>query len=140
MMGFFTSPRIGFGPGAIEQLAGLEPHRVLLLVAPSVSGLDGVRRIEEFVRHLEIEISTRVVGRGPTTIEQAEQLAAQANSADPAYNPLMTTLQEIGRTSEANLIPALKAQCDAANNPTAQGPVTSGPAPVTAPGRASTGA
>lgn len=72
-------------------------------------------------------------------LEQAEQLAAQANSADPAYNPLMTTLQEIGRTSEANLIPALQSQCDAANNPTAQSPVTSGPAPVTAPGRASTG-
>lgn len=81
MMGFFTSPRIGFGPGAIEQLAGLEPHRVLLLVAPSVSGLDGVRRIEEFVRHLEIEISTRIVGRGPTTIEQAEQLASEIGTS-----------------------------------------------------------
>lgn len=52
-------------------------------------------------------------------LEKALPLAAQANSADPAYNPLMTTLQEIGRTSEANLIPALRAQCAAANNPTA---------------------
>lgn len=73
-------------------------------------------------------------------LEQAEQLAAQANSANPAYNPLMTTLQEIGRTSEANLIPALQAQCDAANNPTAQGPVPSGPAPATTRGPGSTGA
>ena len=52
-------------------------------------------------------------------LEKALPLAAQANSADPAYNPLMTTLQEIGRTSEANLIPALRAQCAAASNPTA---------------------
>ncbi len=85
-------------------------------------------------------VAARDAKKAIVQLEQAEQLAAQANSADPAYNPLMTTLQEIGRTSEANLIPALQAQCDAANNPTAQGPVTSGPAPVTAPGRASTGA
>lgn len=52
-------------------------------------------------------------------LEQAEQTAAQANSANPAFNPLMTTLQEIGRTSEANLIPALRAQCAAANGSTA---------------------
>lgn len=51
-------------------------------------------------------------------LEDALPIAAQANSADPAYNPLMTTLQEIGRTSEANLIPALRAQCAAADNPT----------------------
>lgn len=54
-------------------------------------------------------------------LEAALPLAAQADSADPAYNPLMTTLQEIGRTSESNLIPALRAQCSAAANPTAQG-------------------
>jgi hypothetical protein len=58
-------------------------------------------------------------------------LAAQANSADPAYNPLMTTLQEIGRTSESNLIPALRAQCSAAANPTAQGGVTGSTTPAT---------
>lgn len=52
-------------------------------------------------------------------LEDALPIAAQANSADAAFNPLMTTLQEIGRTSETNLIPALRAQCAAANNPTA---------------------
>lgn len=67
--------------------------------------------------------ATEAIGQ----LEQAEQLAAQANSADPAFNPLMTTLQEIGRTSEANLIPALRAQCAAAQNP------TSGTTPGAAP-------
>jgi len=94
--------------------------------------------------HAEHEVvqaeAARNAKKAIVQLEQAEQLAAQANSANPAYNPLMTTLQEIGRTSEANLIPALQAQCDAASNPTAQGPVTSGPAPGTASGRASTGA
>jgi hypothetical protein len=51
-------------------------------------------------------------------LEDAEPIAARANSANPAFNPLMTTLQEIGRTSEANLIPALRAQCAAADSPT----------------------
>ncbi len=54
-------------------------------------------------------------------LAQAEPLAARATSADPAFNPLMTTLQENGRTSESNLIPALRAQCAAARNPTGQG-------------------
>jgi len=67
-------------------------------------------------------------------LEAAEPLAAQANSADPAFNPLMTTLQEIGRTDEANLIPALKAQCEAAMEGTTQSPVGGGATPVTSPG------
>jgi hypothetical protein len=80
--------------------------------------------------------ATEAIGQ----LSQAEQLAAQANSADPAFNPLMTTLQEIGRTSEANLIPALRAQCSAAQNPT--GATTtggSGPAGGGAPSTAGSG-
>ncbi|MDA8310910.1 MAG: hypothetical protein M0Z46_09920 [Actinomycetota bacterium] len=75
------------------------------------------------------------VERAASQLNQAVQLAAQANSADPAFNPLMTTLQEIGRTSEANLIPALRAQCEAADNPTAtaQSPVTAPPTSGTSP-------
>lgn len=59
-------------------------------------------------------------------LEAALPIAAQATSANAAYNPLMTTLQEIGRTSEANLIPALRAQCAAADNPTAGSTPVSG--------------
>jgi hypothetical protein len=66
-------------------------------------------------------------------LNEALQLAAQANTADPAFNPLMTTLQETGRTPESNLIPALRAQCEAAQNPTSQSPVPGGPTPGTAP-------
>lgn len=51
-------------------------------------------------------------------LAKALPLAARATSTDPRFNPLMTTLQEIGRTSEANLITALRAQCKAAKNPT----------------------
>jgi hypothetical protein len=73
------------------------------------------------------------VNEAADQLGQAEQLAAQANSADPAFNPLMTTLQESGRVPEANLIPALRAQCSAATHPTSQSPVGAGPTTATRP-------
>lgn len=64
-----------------------------------------------------------LVRRATQDLETALQVAAQANSADPQWNPLMTTLQEIGRNSEHNLIPALRAQCTQAAQPNEQAPV-----------------
>jgi hypothetical protein len=73
------------------------------------------------------------VDEATSELNQALQMAARANSADPAFNPLMTTLQETGRTPESNLIPALRAQCEAAQNPTSESPIPGGPTPGTAP-------
>ena len=78
------------------------------------------------------------VDRAAEQLAEALPLAARATSANPAFNPLMTTLQEIGRTSEVNLIPALRAQCSAAENPTSQSPIPGGPTPGTVPARAPT--
>jgi len=72
-------------------------------------------------------------------LSDALPLAARATSANPAYNPLMTTLQEIGRTSEANLIPALRAQCSAADNSTAQTTTARGPGSTGSSTSATTG-
>ncbi len=47
MSGFVTSPRIAWGPGAIEQLSGLGAHRALLLVDPAVARNSGHRRATE---------------------------------------------------------------------------------------------
>lgn len=60
-------------------------------------------------------------------LEEALPLAAQANSADPQWNPLMTTLQEVGLNSEAHLISALRAQCAQAARPNEQAPVVPPP-------------
>lgn len=68
--------------------------------------------------------------RAVQELEVALPLAAQATSSDPQWNPLMTTLQEIGRNSEANLVPALRAQCAQADTPNEQAPVV----PSTIPG------
>lgn len=64
-------------------------------------------------------------------LEVALPLAASATSDDPQWNPLMTTLQEIGRNSEANLVAALRAQCAQADTPNEQAPVI----PSTVPGQ-----
>lgn len=80
-------------------------------------------------------------------LEDAIPLAAQANSADPQWNPLMTTLQEVRRNELSNLMPALEAQCHQASLPNEQPPPynnvpTSGPGgnggTTTAPGAGTT--
>jgi hypothetical protein len=76
-------------------------------------------------------------------LEGALQLAAQANSANPEWNPLMTTLQESERISEQYLLPALRAQCALADSSNPQAPVITStvpgqppaPTPSTLPGR-----
>lgn len=81
-----------------------------------------IRLYTEAEHSTSIAVARHKATQATSQLEQALPLAARANSADPAFNPLMTTLQEIGRTSEANLIPALRAQCSAAQNPTPQNP------------------
>jgi hypothetical protein len=46
-------------------------------------------------------------------LEDALPLAAAATSANGAWNPLQTTLQQSSRTSEGNLVGALRRQCAA---------------------------
>lgn len=77
--------------------------------------------------------------RATVALETALPLAAQANSADGQWNPLMTTLQEVGRNSEANLITALRRQCAQAamtnEQPPAPNHIPGQPTPSTLPGQ-----
>ncbi len=45
MSGFFTSPRIAWGPGAIGQLSGLGIRSALVLMDPTIAALDPARRV-----------------------------------------------------------------------------------------------
>ncbi|MHB8219442.1 MAG: hypothetical protein ACYDHU_03855 [Acidimicrobiales bacterium] len=73
--------------------------------------------------------------RAVQQLELALPLAAQATSADPQWNPLMTTLEESGFNTESHLIPALKAQCQLADSQNEQAPVVApnSPTGTTAP-------
>jgi hypothetical protein len=57
-------------------------------------------------------------------LDDAEQPAADATSADAAWNPLMTTIREIDVTDEGHLVSALRQQCALAQSPNPQPPVT----------------
>jgi hypothetical protein len=56
-------------------------------------------------------------------LEAAVPLAAGANTADPMWNPLVTTLQEAGKVDERYLLTALRAQCALADSPNPQAPI-----------------
>jgi acetaldehyde dehydrogenase/alcohol dehydrogenase len=45
MSGFFTAPRIAWGPGAIEQLGGLGIRSALVLIDPVIARSDPARRV-----------------------------------------------------------------------------------------------
>jgi len=83
---------------ALAQEACAHVNRSIRLYSESEHQPDAARASAERARAIE-------------QLEAAEPLAAMANSDDPQWNPLMTTLQEIGRDSEANLVAALQAQC-----------------------------
>jgi hypothetical protein len=57
--------------------------------------------------------------------------AARANSENPEWNPLMTTISESARVSESDLIVALNTQCAGVGNSTSgnanNGPASSSP-------------
>lgn len=76
MTGFFTSPKVAFGPGAIEQLSALEPQRIAIIRTAAVAPLDGPRRIEEFIRSLGVDLAVHTVRASPPTTAEAESLAA----------------------------------------------------------------
>ncbi len=78
-----------------------------------------IRLYTEAQHETDVATARRKANEAVTQLEDALQFAAQATSSNPAFNPLMTTLQEIGRTTESNLIPALRAQCAAATSATA---------------------
>jgi hypothetical protein len=120
-------------------------------------GQDGVALARQACGHVKLSIAAYERARHTTdptaashertaALEQlnfALQLAAQATSANPEWNPLMTTLQESDRVSEQYLIAALRSQCAFAESPNPQPPVITStvpgqpkaPTPSTLPGQ-----
>jgi alcohol dehydrogenase len=75
MSGFFTAPRIAWGPGAIEQLSGLGARRALVLVDPAVHARDGERRVIEELAKSDTTVEL-IADRGiPDGIEDVGRIA-----------------------------------------------------------------
>jgi len=80
MAGYFTAPRIAWGPGAVEQLSGLGAHRALLVVDPIVARRAGERRVvEELAKtetHLEVVTDLDPPGAPDSVRALRERIAA----------------------------------------------------------------
>jgi hypothetical protein len=125
-----------------KALLGAGTGALVLAIILSACGDAGLTLAREACVHVKSSLRLYAASETDTSaaaadrtraIEQLEvalPLAAQATSADPQWNPLMTTLQEIGRSSEANLVAALRAQCAQADTPNEQAPAV----PSTLPG------
>ncbi len=107
---------------ALAQEACAHVNRSIRLYSESEHQPDAARASAERARAVE-------------QLEAAEPLAAMANSDDPQWNPLMTTLQEIGRDSEANLVAALQAQCATAGGGNSGGGKANPVTPSSVPGQ-----
>lgn len=59
--------------------------------------------------------ATSLLSKADAELRAALPLAASANSDDGSWNTLMTTLSEISTIDEGHLVPALRAQCAAAD-------------------------
>jgi alcohol dehydrogenase class IV len=82
MVGFFTTPQIAWGTGALEQLSGLGARRAAVVIDPPLAALRPVRRVTE-----ELErggASVQVIADLPLTTrtDRVSELASRLRSAD----------------------------------------------------------
>ena len=85
MTGFFTSPRIAWGPGAIEQLSGLGARRALLVVDPEVARRSGERRVAEELAKSDTHVETVTDLDDPDHLDRVTQLRDRIASYGPDW-------------------------------------------------------
>lgn len=103
MSGFFTSPRVAWGPGAIEQLSGLGIRSAFVLIDPAIAALDPARRV---IRELARSETPSIV---VDDLPSAATLRTLALLIDRSKNVSFDTLLAVGGGSLIDLAKALVA-------------------------------
>ena len=85
MTGFFTSPRVAWGPGAVEQLSGLGARRALLIVDPVVAGAGGHRRVAEELVKSETVVEVVTAASDADHVSVVETLARRFTDFGPDW-------------------------------------------------------
>jgi len=85
MTGFFTSPRIAWGPGALEQLSGLGARRALVVVDPVVASHSGHRRVVEELAKSETSVEVVVAGPEPDRLDSVGELSKRLADFAPDW-------------------------------------------------------
>ncbi|MFZ1024329.1 MAG: iron-containing alcohol dehydrogenase [Thermoplasmata archaeon] len=84
-MGFFTPPRIVWGPGAIEQLSALGAHRAFLVVDPRLARLERHRRVAEELAKSDTTIEVFRDFTVPPTIQSVTHAAEELRRFGPDW-------------------------------------------------------
>jgi len=85
MTGFFTSPRIAWGSGAIEQLSGLGARKALVVVDPSVAVARGHRRVVEELAKSDTVVEVVEGVSSPDHAGSVEALSARIRGHAPDW-------------------------------------------------------
>ena len=85
MTGFFTSPRIAWGPGAVEQLSGLGARRAFLVVDPGVAAHEGHRRAVEELAKSDTVVEVFEAGADADRVDSVEALAKRLTVFAPEW-------------------------------------------------------
>jgi len=85
MTGFFTSPRIAFGPGAVEQLSGLGARRAYLVVDAAVAHLQGHRRVVEELAKSETVVEVFEAGPEVDRLDSVGELSKRLTDFAPDW-------------------------------------------------------
>jgi alcohol dehydrogenase class IV len=81
--GFFLSPRIAWGTGAIEQLSGLGSRRAVVLVDPTVARREGQRRLVEELAKSDTVTQVEVLSEAPQALAAVEALLDRVGPTRP---------------------------------------------------------
>jgi alcohol dehydrogenase class IV len=85
MTGFFTSPRIAWGPGAVEQLSGLGARRAVLVVDPTVAAHHVHRRVEEELAKSGTVVEVVDAGPEADRVDSVAELAKRLTEFAPDW-------------------------------------------------------
>ena len=85
MTGFFTAPRIAWGPGALEQLSGLGARRALVVIDPNVARRGGERRVVEELAKTETHVEVVANLDGANRLSVVQRLKEQVATYVPDW-------------------------------------------------------
>jgi len=103
MTGFFTSPRVAWGPGAVEQLSGLGARRAFLVVDPSVAASGGQRRVVEEFAKSETVVEVVTATADPDHLDAVEALARRLRDFGPDWIVVVGGGRTVDGTKAARL-------------------------------------
>ena len=104
MTGFFTSPRIAWGPGAIEQLSGLGARRAVVVVDPTVARAGGHQRVVEELAKSETVVEVVDDLALPDRPEELDRLVARLRGAGADWVVAVGGGRVIDATKAARLL------------------------------------